>query len=76
MKRQHAFDTFGGPVELARLLGLRRQSVYAWPDELPQRVIDRLIGLAFRRGLILDLIGASKLDRYRSIEAPDASAKP
>jgi len=71
MKKQHAFDVFGGPVELARIMGLRRQSVYAWPDELPQRTIDRLIGIAFRRGQILELIGASKLDSYRSVQAPD-----
>ena len=72
MNKQHALDVFGGSTELARELGIQRQAVSAWPDPLPQKTVDRLIGLAFRRGKILDLIGASKLDSYRSVEPPDA----
>ena len=56
MKKKHAFDVFGGPVELARMLGLRRQSVYAWPEDLPQKTEDRLIGLALRKGLLRELL--------------------
>jgi hypothetical protein len=68
MDRKHAFDVFGGPVELAHLMGLRRQTVYAWPEKLPPKTVDRLIGLAFRHGKVLELVGASKLDTR-----PDAS---
>jgi hypothetical protein len=62
MDKKHALDVFGGSTELARELGIQRQAVSAWPDPLPQKTVDRLIGLAFRRGKILQLVGASKLE--------------
>ena len=58
MNKRHAFHIFGGPAELARLLGLRRQAVYAWPDELPQKTVDRLIGLAWRLDKIREVTGS------------------
>jgi hypothetical protein len=61
MDKRHVFQTFGGAAELARLLGIRRQAVYAWPDELPQAQVDRLIGLAFRTGKLHILLPSSKL---------------
>jgi hypothetical protein len=61
MNRRHVFQVFGGAAELARLLGIRRQAVYAWPDELPQSQVDRLIGLAYRTGKLHVLLPSSKL---------------
>lgn len=61
MDKRHVFQTFGGAAALARLLGIRRQAVYAWPDELPQAQVDRLIGLAFRTGKLHLLLPSSKL---------------
>ena len=72
MDKQHALDVFGGSSELARELGIQRQAVSAWPDPLPQKTVDRLIGLAFRRGKILALVGASKLDGGTRPDAPQS----
>ena len=73
MDKAHALGVFGGAAELARELGIQRQAVSAWPDPLPQKTVDRLIGLAFRKGRILELIGASKLDAQTP---PSQSAAP
>ena len=75
MKKTHVMTVFGGPTKLSRAIGISRQALHVWPEELPQATIDRLIGLAFRLGLMRELIGASKLDGDRSLEPPDASPK-
>jgi hypothetical protein len=71
MDKQHALDVFGGAAELARELGIQRQAVSAWPDPLPQKTVDRLIGLAFRKGRMLEFIGASKLTPPSQSAAPE-----
>ncbi len=36
---------FGGrPVDVARALGITRQYVNGWPDDLPQNIADRVRG--------------------------------
>ena len=61
MDKRHALDVFGGSAELARELGIQRQAVSAWPDPLPAKTVDRLIGLAFRTGKLHILLPSSKL---------------
>lgn len=39
-------------ADFARLLGMTRQAIDHWPDELPQNYIDRVVGLAVRLGKI------------------------
>ena len=58
MDKQRALDVFGGAAELARLLGIQRQAVSAWPDELPQKTVDRLVGLAWRTDKLRVLTGS------------------
>lgn len=40
-------DTKSG---LASVLGVSKQAVSQWPDELPARIVDRVIGAAVRLG--------------------------
>jgi hypothetical protein len=56
MQKQHAIDVFGSAADLARELGMTRQAVQAWPDPLTQKQIDRLIGLAVRKGKVIELL--------------------
>lgn len=53
MKKQDAIDMFGTPTELAKALGITRQAVYQWPDEISQEQEDRVIGAAYRLGVSL-----------------------
>jgi hypothetical protein len=56
MQKQHAIDVFGSAADLARELGMTRQAVQAWPDPLGQKQVDRLIGLAVRKGKVIELL--------------------
>jgi len=51
MTKQQAIDIFDGVPALASALGIHRQAVYQWPDELKQRLSDEIIGAAVRLGL-------------------------
>ena len=52
MKKQDALNLFGGrPTDAAKALGVTRQAVNGWDDDLPQRIQDRVIGAAFRIGI-------------------------
>ena len=47
MKTQHAIEHFGGVLELATALGIRRQAVAQWGKQVPPRrayEIERLTG--------------------------------
>lgn len=35
MTKAEALDFFGGPTKLGALLGLTRQAIWSWPDEVP-----------------------------------------
>lgn len=35
---------------LAEALGISRQAIYQWPDDLPQDTVDRVVGAAVRTG--------------------------
>ena len=50
MTKREAINLFGTASGLARALGITRQSVHAWPDELDQGRADRVIGAAIRLG--------------------------
>ena len=53
MKKDDAIALHGGrPVDLARGLGVTRQYITKFPDELPQYLADRVVGAAVRRGII------------------------
>jgi len=48
MTKSEAIKIFGGATSLARALGIRRQSIYQWPEMLNQRTADEIRGAALR----------------------------
>lgn len=47
-----ALALFGGRQGVAQALGIRPHAVSQWPDELRSRLIDELVGAAWRLGLM------------------------
>ncbi len=41
---------FGGKSNLAKAVGIKLPSLYGWPEQLPQRLRDRVIAAALRAG--------------------------
>lgn len=54
MTKNEAIELCGADnaTDLARLMGITRQAIGQWPNELPQRYADRIVGLAVRLGRI------------------------
>lgn len=50
MKKSQAVTLFGSVGDLAKALGITPQAIYQWPDDLPQRTADEVIGAAVRLG--------------------------
>lgn len=49
MKKATAFALLGGNARaVAELLGMTRQAVHQWPDELPRRLADRVLAARVR----------------------------
>lgn len=49
--KSEAVALFGSPAKLAEALGLTTpQAIYAWPEQLKQYHIDRVVGAAIRTG--------------------------
>lgn len=48
MKKQQAIEAFGSVAALATALGISPQAIYKWPDVLPQRTADEVVGAAIR----------------------------
>ncbi len=51
MKKTDAIKAFGSPKKLAKALGLSRQGLWVWPEDLRQDQADRIRGAAIRLGL-------------------------
>lgn len=50
MKKKFAIDLLGGTASAAaEELGCSYQAVMKWPDTLPQRIADRVVGVFARR---------------------------
>lgn len=59
MQKTHAIELLGGTVSAAAdAVGISYQAVSKWPDELPQRIEDRVLAALARRHLPPELIGA------------------
>lgn len=67
MNKKAAIDLFGSVQGLADALGITRQAIYKWPDELPQRTADEVLGAAVRVGH-LALVGEGE-DRAMEVAA-------
>jgi len=49
MKKSEAIELLGGTVsEAAKAIGINPQAVTQWPDELPNRISDRVIAAVAR----------------------------
>lgn len=50
MKKTHAIALLGGtPKKAAQAMGYRAvQTIYLWPEELPQATADRVVGVVAR----------------------------
>jgi len=48
MNKSNAIAIFGGVKKLSDALGIKRQAIYQWKDELTQRQADEIVGAAFR----------------------------
>lgn len=58
MDKKRAIDLLGGsPAKAAEKLGVTPSAVSQWPDELPRRLADRVLGAAVRHGI--DVSGVS-----------------
>ncbi len=51
MRKVDAIAAFGGITKLARAIGMTRQAIWLWPDELLQTQADRIRGAAVRLGI-------------------------
>jgi hypothetical protein len=52
MNKRQAIDLLGGtPAKAAVLLDVTPSAVSQWPDELPRRLADRVLGAAVRNGI-------------------------
>lgn len=51
MRKEDAIRMFGDVASLAAALGITRQAIYQWPDDLAQDQADRINGAALRVGV-------------------------
>ena len=52
MYKSEAIDLLGGEVSAAaELLGVSYQAVNKWPEQLPPRISDRVLGVCVRKGI-------------------------
>jgi hypothetical protein len=64
MKKNEAIKLFGTASKLARAVGISRQGINNWPDDLTNKQIDRVIGAATRMKLTLDPVFVDHLHDY------------
>lgn len=59
MLKTKAIELLGGTVTAAaNAIGISYQAVDKWPDELPDRIADRVLAVQARKHLPPELIGA------------------
>ena len=54
MQKTTAIYFFKGVTNLAKCIGVTRQCVYQWPEELKQKDTDLISGAALRLGIKLE----------------------
>ncbi len=63
MLKSKAIELLGGtPAEAARQVGVTTQAISQWPDELPDRIADRVLAALARRHLPPEMIGTEAGD--------------
>ncbi len=59
MLKTKAIELLGGtPAAAAREVGVTTQAISQWPDELPDRIADRVLAALARKHLPPEMIGA------------------
>ncbi len=48
MTKAQIFRYYGGATATAKAFGLTRAAVHAWPDKLPEKLVDRIVGRILR----------------------------
>lgn len=48
MRKSEAVALFGSVTAMARAMEITRQTIYAWPEELPQKTEDQIRGALLR----------------------------
>ena len=72
MLKHKAIELLGGTIAAAAdAIGISYQAVDKWPDELPDRISDRVLAVQARRHLPPELIGA---DGAPATPQPEARA--
>lgn len=51
MTKDDAKYIFRGTANLASALGITKQAISQWPDDLPQKTSDLIVGAAIRLGI-------------------------
>lgn len=75
MTKKEAAAIFGGTqVQLAEALGLTKQAINAWPAQLRQAHIDRVVGAAVLQGKSLP-IGVSEAIRKNRTAAENGTGQ-
>jgi len=62
MTKQNAIDIFGSASKLAKALGITRQAVSQWDDNLSLRRIDEVTGAAYRLGRLPRILNWTKAE--------------
>lgn len=58
MLKTKAIELLGGsPASAARAVGVSTQAISQWPDELPERIADRVLAALARKHLPPELLG-------------------
>jgi len=63
MDKQIVIALWHNKRRAAKALGITRQAIQNWPDELPLFQRDRVVGAAIRDGKVRDLVELGVLDR-------------
>ena len=70
MKKQTAIELLGGSVSsAAKTLGVSYQAVLKWPDVLPQRITQRVVGAAVLSGSqqAIEMVAPSQQSKAQQI---------
>lgn len=68
MKKTQAIELLGGTVSAAaKAMGVSYQAVDKWPDELPNRIAERVMGV-YARDRLPELAKVSATDGSKSVE--------
>jgi len=71
MRKEQAIELLGGTIaSAAEKIGISYQAVDKWPDELPQRIADRVLAALARKHLPAELL--AKIDPGHEGVCPDA----